>query len=184
MILPYNPSFQKQVLDIADATLGQSYFTASEIQQLTTENALGLVAMNDENVSGFAFTLRLTTSQLIEKYHLQEVLIDKNSEQKSAMLKTIAIHPNHQKKGLGTALLKATLNALKEEKIQDLYVIAWKSGNTVNLASLLSEFNFKPMAAIPEYWYADSLEKKYVCPACGGPPCVCSALLYKNSTVY
>jgi ribosomal protein S18 acetylase RimI-like enzyme len=184
MLLPYNPSFQKQVLDIADATLGHSYFTASEIQQLTKENALGIVSITEEKVAGFAFTLRLTTMQIIEKYNLQDVLINKKSEQKSAMLKTIAIHPNHQKKGLGAALLKATMNALKEEKIQDLYVIAWKSGNTINLGSLLSGFNFNPMATIPDYWYADSLKKNYVCPACGGPPCVCSALLYKNSTMY
>ena len=50
--------------------------------------------------------------------------------------------------------------------------VVWQQDNN-NITKLLKEEGFELLKPIKDYWHKDSLEKGYVCPACGGPPCGC-----------
>ncbi len=113
---------------------------------------------------------------------LPEETLPKEKSKRIALFKTMAIDPLFQNQGYGTALTDARLKGIESMGIKTVFAIAWKTDQTINMFTILSKHGFQEVATLKNYWRADSLEKKYVCPACGGPPCTCDAVIFKKTS--
>jgi GNAT superfamily N-acetyltransferase len=182
MVIPYHSIHQKAVIDIANLTLGKAYLDAKSITEFYDKGCLGFVYQENLQVTGFAFALISNTESLITDYRLPEKFIPHMAIEKIALLKTMAIHPKFQKHGFGAAIMGALLLAAEKEKINTIYVVAWKSEQKINLGPLLLQFGFTEIISLVNFWREDSLAKKYACPACGGPPCTCDAVIFKKTS--
>ncbi len=182
MISPYTSLHQKSVMQIANLTLGEGYLSNQILFDFENSNALGFVALRNQEVVGFAFALILSLGKLKQIIGLPEETLPKEKSKRIALFKTMAIDPLFQNQGYGTALTDARLKGIESMGIKTVFAIAWKTDQTINMFTILSKHGFQEVATLKNYWRADSLEKKYVCPACGGPPCTCDAVIFKKTS--
>jgi ribosomal protein S18 acetylase RimI-like enzyme len=102
--------------------------------------------------------------------------------QKIAVIKTIAIHPNFQRKGYGTKLLQHIIHKIEIQKNAcSIYYPAWKESACDGFCKLLINKGFKEVKEYKNYWSADSVQNNYSCVKCGNPPCNCTMVLFKKT---
>lgn len=180
MISNYFPSAQEEVIRIADQTMGVGYFTEQEIQSLLGQNCIALVDNENDAIRGFCFAFILSPEELKNQHNISIDFPGIENQRQIGLLKTIATDPAHRKKGVASGLIQKLIQNLEEKEIRVIICPAWKTGNEINLGGLLLKNDFHPVKEIPDYWFEDSLLKKYPCPECGQPPCRCKAIIFQR----
>lgn len=163
----------KGLIKIADLTMGKGYYNPLDIIEYTSPGSNIYFSIIDNKITGFALSYFIRGDNQNIKFCCNDI---KGS---IGLVKTIAIDPNYQNKGIGTKLLDATLADFNKNGINTAISFLWKSTDgKINASKLLENRLFKLYKTILQYWYYESLKKGYECPTCGKPPCNCSALLY------
>ena len=169
-----------EVLSIANDAFGDDYICKSTLfEYLSNDKGIGLVSRVNGTIVGFSL------SRICELHELSSLVLSASEwfdEQFAentpvGVINSIAVHPNYQKKGVGSGLIEKSVEKLSRVS-KNLLSVCWEHNNTVNLASILNRFGFDPIHKIEQYWYNDSILKDYSCKFCGRPPCRCNAVLY------
>lgn len=93
----------------------------------------------------------------------------------TGLIKSIAVAPASQGRGVATGLITRALRDLAEHGAAHSYSLAWSSKQRgCALCGVLTALGFRSVRRIERFWYSDSLANGYLCPACGNP-CDCSA---------
>ena len=177
MITGYSPQFQNQLIQIANLTLGPGYLSDKDLQK---KDSIVLLEIEENKVRGFCLGLCISPKDLFRDFRIPVSLNEMEKDKKIGLLKTIATAPDCQKQGLGLTLINSLLQKFEENGISKIVCPAWKTGSKINLAGILNRTGFHQTREIPDYWYEDSLEKKYPCPECGQPPCRCAAIIFER----
>lgn len=95
------------------------------------------------------------------------------------LVETVVVSPDTRRQGLGERLVRAALtDALPPPSFCPLLLPAWRHPDgRVPAERLALRLGFRPLAIVPDYWFADSQARGYQCPVCGNP-CHCAANLY------
>lgn len=186
-IIDLKKEYFPQLLDISDKELGKDYLSYDDLEKVLNceEEYICKLAMNKEDgrIIGFCLCLIITPDSLQTILKLNENQIPralKHSE-KVGVLKTTAVEKKYQGYGIGRKLTETCYTALLKRKVQSVCSVGWKNGDKVNINGILTSLGFVKYIEMENYWESDSLEKGYSCPACGKPPCKCSAVIYTQS---
>jgi GNAT superfamily N-acetyltransferase len=97
-----------------------------------------------------------------------------------ALLRSIAVRPNYQARGVATGLTQAGLTWCSDRGATSILAVAWSPPAGCGLAGVMAATQFEKVTTIENYWTADSEVKDYVCPVCGDI-CTCSAIIFARS---
>ncbi|MHB1666016.1 GNAT family N-acetyltransferase [Thiomonas sp.] len=156
---------------LSGSLFGDGYLTARQLQM---EAPAVLLAIVDGNIAGWTTAYRWTgQNETPPRYYAMLQALDAPVHWPLHVLGEIAVLPGYRRRGIGTALLREAL-----ARHRHWATLLWdRSDGAPNPFLRLAEANgFSGQKRIPRYWEADSLQRKYVCPACQGT-CHCDALL-------
>jgi GNAT superfamily N-acetyltransferase len=94
-------------------------------------------------------------------------------------LMTMSVHEDFQGQGLGQRLGRARLEWLQAQGCQMIIGVSWVSGQRHTSNRVFEKLGFRAVARRDDFYQKVSLERGFICPACGGPPCQCPAILYR-----
>lgn len=150
------------VLSIADTQFGNGYLKG--VLKLSFDHFLWVAEeRSSKRIVGFIFII---------------------PGERRAIIKSVAIHENYQRKGIGTALFKIAFDKLKDS-VDKFEVVAWERSDSgeIPLEGLLVKFGFQEVTRKPQFWYDDSVRRRYTCPSCGAP-CKCTAVIFSIPSSY
>ena len=168
------------IIRIANKQLGDDYISKERLQRFLNEenNETLLVAVDNDSgyVVGFA------TSGIINYDGLKEICQGKELkelafEERIGYIQTVAVSPQYNGLGIGTAMVKELIKELKKMNSNCIVSTAWKHAGVINIGAILERSGFSPVMELPKYWYESSLKYGYQCPQCGNP-CYCSCVVY------
>ncbi len=142
-----------------------------------------LVAEHDGNVLGVCLASVFTPGAVgrLMRAGLPDVL----HARRIGLLDTLAVHPDHTGQGLGSRLADAARDRFRARKVRVWASVAWHPAaatpDTPTLAPILDRAGMEPFAEVTDYWRTESLSHRFTCPACGEPPCECSAVMYAGA---
>lgn len=149
------PADIDEILAIADLQLGEKYITVDDL------SACNVIVAEDADLQkcvGFCLSY-----------------IGQNGD---AYVRTVAVSNDYSGQGIGTALIAKSVEYLKGIGARKIMSPLWKHDRIVNSDVIFRRNGFLPVREIPDYWYADSLEKGYSCPVCG-KGCHCTCVMYE-----
>lgn len=89
-------------------------------------------------------------------------------------IKSIVVAPAARGRGVARRLLATGMRALADHGAHGYYSLAWVNRRTgCELCGALAALGFRSVQRIERFWYQDSVERGYRCPACAGP-CECA----------
>ncbi|MFM2044203.1 MAG: hypothetical protein RLY86_2779 [Pseudomonadota bacterium] len=173
---PFRPADTAAVVRLAGLCLGQGYIT--DLAPILARPGLVFVVAEaaggkdgDGGVAGFVFGWRLEPSDLAALYpelkaaQVAHLVGSVGETAQLGILKTIAVDPGCQGRGLGARLMAACLDRLAADGATALVVPAWIIDGRVNLGPLLDRAGLPPIAALTRPWQADCDSGAMVCPA-------------------
>ncbi len=149
------PADTDEVLAIADVQLGESYLV---VEDLSACNVIVAVDVVLQKCVGFCLSYM--------------------GQEGDAYVRTVAVSTDYSGQGIGTALIAKSVDYLKSIGAKKIMSPLWKHDGIVNSDVVFRRNGFRPVREIPDYWYADSLEKGYSCPVCG-KGCHCTCVMYE-----
>lgn len=139
------------------------------------QNAFALVAESDRTVVGVCLGTMMKPGPMARMLHsgLPDVL----HARRIGLLDTVAVDPGHTGRGLGTRLTLAAREQLRRQRAGVWAAAARKTPQGVTMDAFLDRVGLAPFAEVPDFW---GLRQGAApgCPACEGPACRCSAVLY------
>lgn len=182
-IKPLKESDIDQAIVISDKELGTNYITSIFLQKLIHyQNTLLIGAFNKKSeIIGYGYCIIYSKKEFQTSLHpsqlkmLPNILI--NSE-KIGVTNTISIQKEYKNKGIGSAIFNQFLLFFKANSVKTISAFAWKNKNVVNMESIFKKYNFSILQKTSNFWFQESIDKNYNCPACKNPPCTCEAIIY------
>ncbi len=163
-------------LHLSAAELGVGYLTRGDF---SPPSSYALVAVDDHiGVVGFAIGHRCDYAPLCETYPAARHLLRPLQSFRLGLLKSVVVRGGHRGSGIGLRLVEDCLDGLASSGAEAMIMFAWRRGESVPAASLARRCGFRAVGEAEALWHADSLERRYICPTCGAPPCRCSAAIY------
>lgn len=182
-----NSSFEwsnvkEEILAIADQCIGSNYLTEEELlEYVEASNILVITSDLAHTITGFSIVCQLNTSSVLDRLFLSQHTIEErfDLDKKVGFRKITAVHPDHQGKGIAGRLFEQGEHFLQQE-CSSAFSICWTPypGKGRPIEQLLKKNGYQSWVEIPQYWKEDSLKKKYDCPVCGQPPCLCAATIF------
>ncbi|HNW97174.1 MAG TPA: GNAT family N-acetyltransferase [Bacteroidales bacterium] len=171
------------VLQMSDKFVGKNFQTYESIKDyiLNPQKVIRIYKINNEIV-GFV------KGEILKKSEFKKSLlkVDKPFEKKvtddgyMGYAETICVKEEYRHTHIAHDMADELIRVMKKiENIDVICTTVWKSGDIANAKNLVETIGFKLITEIKNYWYNDSIKKKYMCPHCGNPPCKCSMLFYK-----
>jgi ribosomal protein S18 acetylase RimI-like enzyme len=178
-----SPGHFKSVISISDQQFGKGFVDVKMLQTfIDDENKYGLVAKTNQEIAGFILLAKYDSHAFKSAIlHEQAWFATQYSHAANlGVIHTIALDPAFANQGLGTLLTKKGIETLSQHA-DEIISICWDQHEQTSYSKVLEKCGFHLVKNIPDYWFDDSLQKKYVCKLCGKPPCKCQALIYKLS---
>ncbi len=163
---------------IANRHFGNNYFDIENLKS-STENEFYIEYIKTTQIIGFI----LYGIDIGNRYN-QFFMLNKHKtitiNEKTGIIKTIAVAEEHQQHGYGRQLLSLAITNMQQLNVKQIIYIEWKeSASHKALQKLLNKFNFILSVEIKDYWKEDSIQRKYHCPICGDP-CRCTAQIFNK----
>ena len=93
------------------------------------------------------------------------------------VLRSVAVTGDARRRGIGTALTRARLDAQWDAGATTVISLAWARGDHRPAAGPLSDAGLRQAGTLELFWLEDSLTRGYTCPECDHP-CRCAAAVF------
>jgi ribosomal protein S18 acetylase RimI-like enzyme len=93
------------------------------------------------------------------------------------VLKSVAVSPSAQSRGVGTALAREVTKHLWSDHATCALSFGWYDEDGCHIQGVVESLGFHKQGELSEFWHQDSIEHNYECPSCGSP-CVCTAVTF------
>lgn len=162
-----------QVSKLINNTLGENYISLNKLTFLLKNKKVSYkVIYHNRQVVAIAWMQLLPKEKLrIKTKH--KVHITKPMK----VLEVVMVHPNFQKRGIGSKVVKDLLVDINSSVI----CLAWKSNSVIFLNNILLNQGFKKIKTNYLHYYNNSIVDNYCCKICGNPPCKCAVTVFKKS---
>ena len=171
-----------QIISISDDELGKGFLSHKELAENAFDNKAYIchVALHGKKVLGFCLCIIASNDEVDKHLKVGHAYLPAyvHFAEKIGIIKTIAVSKDFRQRGIGHALTRAGYDEMANRKVQSVCSLAWKNGNVIAANGSLSALGLSPLREIESFWKEDSLKHHFDCPACGPPPCNCSAVLY------
>lgn len=148
---------REEVLRITDELLGTNYITEKQLCEYIV----------------------LVAEDITSKKCVGVCLSYVEAETYVGYVKTVAVNPEFSGQGIGTKLVAESIACLEKLGVTKFRTTAWKHDGIVNSDVIFRRNGFTPVREIPDFWYADSLKRRFVCPVCG-EVCRCACVVYER----
>lgn len=168
------------VSSLADKTFGKGFLSVHFITSIIESKKYQTYCLKfNKKLIGFVIWEVAISSEISNLFHLETLFFNNyfKSSNTLAKLNQIAINKEYRKKGCGELLFKESIQQLPSE-VGFLTSIYWIKDDANAMKKLLIKNGFESIKLIPNYWYKDSIKKKYQCVVCGQPPCKCNAEIF------
>lgn len=167
------------VHEIASLCFGDQYLPISQINKYLRAPGVFIHFYDHNQILGYCIGLvqeHPMNNDFYEQFPIQP------QSYPAGLIKSIAVLPGAQNKGIGTRLLEACLHKMKFSfECRSIYYPAWTESENFAFTRKLKNHGFSSSKVIENYWSAESVEKNYQCKRCGNPPCSCSMTLFSNN---
>lgn len=180
-ITPQDTDSLNQASSIYDLSLGQKYIPFDSLLEYSKypDKYILIGSFLDQTLLGVMLALPLD-NDLSEEFNNAFV---KNNisiflpKSITGVIKSVAVHPDFRHHGIGTTLTIEAMKRLEGMSTRIFTALSWDSGKPDSSPKMFEKLGYKNILRVRDYWYHDSLEKKYECPICGNP-CHCNAIFY------
>ncbi len=114
---------------------------------------------------------------------LNEDFVKNHRHKKVGSLSTMSVHEDYQGQGIGQKLAKLRMEWLKDQGCQMTIGVSWVSGKKHTSDRVFLKMGFQEIGRHPTFYAQASLEKHFICPTCGEPPCLCPAILFAKQDI-
>lgn len=177
---PKNESDVNQCLSLFSHTLGDRLVSREIVQDSGEDSSrLARVSKDHGKIQGACLGVVLSTDEsreFMRSLRQLNLAVPGLNSLKLGRLDSIAVDPKGRGRGVGAALTRACLTGLRKQGCTGVVAYSWVHDGD-NSRPTLERAGFEEIAVIPEHWKEDSVARDLVCPACGEPPCLCSATL-------
>jgi GNAT superfamily N-acetyltransferase len=175
-------------LEILRTELGERYITKQQFadylqpeggahrtgvwiaSEKATEQLLGVLMAGEIDDDGVNETFHDRQSELPSSRELFRL---KNRSR--ALIKSVAVTPINQGRGVATALVKGVLQELEAMGVRGFYALGWiRKERGCAIQGVLEPLGFKVVGDLDNFWHDESQQQGYECPDCGNP-CTCAA---------
>jgi len=170
-----------EIYEISNEQLGFNYIKKDSIKHLINNNfAIILIFEENKEILGFSLFEIIDNDRLKLELKTLYKKLDKKIKNSNnfGFLNIVAVKEKSKGKGIGSLLTLETIDKVKQQNIKYTFSLAWQNKTKINIGNILLRSGFKQLQKIENYYYEDSIAKKYSCPTCGEPPCKCSAIVY------
>lgn len=165
-------------LQLLNRTQGQGLFTeAYLLERLQRPTSMVVGAFAGEELIGVAAADLISSFEFYFPYDAN--LPEKLRGHKVGVFTTMSVTEEFQGCGVGQALARARLQWLKGQGCTVILGTSWVSGLPHSSDRVFEKLGFRVVGRVAEFFVEMSLQRPFVCPACGGPPCRCDAILYR-----
>lgn len=171
--------FFAEALELLNRTQGRDMFAPTYLDEHTAKpSSLVLATFRDEKIVGVG------VAELISNYdyylpfdpHINADLKDRVV----GSFSTLCVHEDLQGQGLGYQMSLKRLEWLRSQGCEVVLGVSWVSGLAHTSDRLFDRMGFRAVRRVEQFFHQSSLERAFICPACGGPPCTCAAILYRQ----
>ncbi|NUN13139.1 MAG: GNAT family N-acetyltransferase [Myxococcales bacterium] len=164
-----------KVVDLAHSLIGANYYDVASVRDLLArcrcgDEQLAFVAEQDDKIVGFRFTFGPGRWQKGRGQGLSPHLWPADMKD-TAYFQSAFVVPALMGFGVGGALAKAALTALRNVRTRAVVAHCWKESPHNSSFRYLSKLGFVPVAEYSDYW----VDVPYEC-ARDGHPCRCTAI--------
>jgi GNAT superfamily N-acetyltransferase len=177
--IQFHPDRIDEINYISQISFGEGFHNNTLLIKPSNEIHASLIQYKAQ-IIGYAIGIKIYSifpTASITKY--QNVIIDYDCHLPVYLIKEVAVLPNFQKKGLGSALLENQMQEAISNRCRSVFYFLWKEGGNAYFKNKLTGTGFELKEELANFWYKESLEQQYSCPVCGTPPCKCHALVYE-----
>lgn len=192
-IVRFDPSYVEDALAVFDKGLGQGYVSHEELMKYTDDGVSRLLlprthiayaaVLFDGTVVGVATADHVRAAANLWSFipvaarERFKRLVQEVEYTDVALLHSVAVSPEHQGKGVASALVREIVSTLQRQGVETVVSVGWTDEEGCHIQGALERGGFLPCGDILGYWTEDSIEKKYQCPSCGFP-CNCTARIF------
>jgi len=171
------------VMEIADKQLGVGYVGRQYLLDILAEKGDRQCRVAHDRETGHVIGFCIYS--IIDRAMLSEILKGKEVNtlafhDQVGYLATIAIDDNYQGNGIACKFSELVDKEMRAINVEAIVSTAWKHNGIVNIGGVLERSGYRKKAELVNYWYADSIEKRYQCPKCGNP-CNCTCVVYEKT---
>lgn len=171
------------IFHIAAKALGEGYLNHDTLMKALERDHV-FVAEYEGTIIGYAISEIIRRGEFEvhlkgQTYRIPAYMDHADKTETLGLLRTVAVDSDYQKKGAGTRLVEAALEALKKAGATHIVSFAWRT-DTAHIGPLLEAKGFQEKAVFDDFWHQESLDHDYLCPHCGHP-CHCTAILYSRA---
>jgi GNAT superfamily N-acetyltransferase len=172
-------SFFPQCVALVDRTQGTNVFAKDYFHQCISnpDRVLILAVLGDELI-GVATARRLSSegSSYYAPFGTEALaLFQRNCV---GSLECASVQESWQGRGVGRQLAQRRMTWLAEQGCNAIVGIAWESGLQHTSDRVFLRLGFERLAQAKDFYFGISVQRGFICPVCGPPPCRCSASLY------
>ncbi|HLY32873.1 MAG TPA: GNAT family N-acetyltransferase [Ktedonobacterales bacterium] len=186
-VVGQNPALIEHSLAVLQAGLGQGFITKQYFLRYVAPQPRkpfrrALVALDEATTSVLGvLTIEIVGAKALRASFLDSYELARADANirllrpgKTGLIKSIAVSPAHQGRGVATQLIAHGMKELANQGAEHLYSLAWVSGQSgCHLCGVLTALGFREIREIERFWYQDSLANGYTCLVCGHP-CECA----------
>lgn len=175
-----------EILNFSQDLFGEGYITNID-SYMDSRNSISLVAIDiiKNKIVGYSLSQKCSQSSLAEI--IKETKIQDHDLKRAdnnntlGIIKTIAVKPEYQGKGIGRKLIVQSEAGLEKLDVSTIIIPAWRYGDNVNIANTLLSLNYKQFKSNNSHWKSECERNLFSCPKKTKNRCVCGVDFYKKS---
>lgn len=170
--------FFPEGIELLNRTQGRDLFPADYLQKRTEDLDSFVVGVFEAST-----LISIGIAQVIHEYDFylpfDPDIVTELSTKRVGSFSTLCVHESYQGKGIGQKVSALRLEWIKSKKCEVVLGVSWVSGKGNTSDRVFEKTGFKKVREVANFFEGMSLQKPFVCPTCGGPPCKCAAIFYR-----
>lgn len=174
-----NRSLFPDALELLNRTQGRDLFAPDYMETKTASGTAKVFGAFDKGI-----LVGLGVAELIANVDYYLAFAPEISQELQGKIigsfSTLCIHEDLQGKGIGQMISQKRLEFLESKHVPVILGISWVSGKAHTSNRVFEKMGFRSVKLVENFFYQSSIDRPFVCPGCGEPPCTCSAILYRK----
>ncbi|MEO5803594.1 MAG: GNAT family N-acetyltransferase, partial [Verrucomicrobiota bacterium] len=164
---------------LVDRTQGKNVFPADYYTQcIANPDQLLLLALLKGELVGVASARRLPSDGSAYYAPFGNEAVELFRQHRVGSMESASVEESWQGHGVGRELGRRRVAWLEEMGCDVIVGIAWESGSPHTSDRVFLRLGFEPLARVQDFYVNISVQRGFICPVCGPPPCRCSASLF------
>ena len=179
---------KQEIIRISAAHFAEGHITDAYISHyLNTKNSFILIYRENKKVCAYAICTQWDKTQLFDYVENHPVLTQNYNQTEKVqfgVIKTIAVQPKLQQKGIGSALFSEAERQLQQQAINFIIVPAWIYDDVINIQTMVKKNGYIKWFVIKDFWHSFCYRTNFKCPKKQNNICICGMLMYKKALIF